>query len=622
MTDSLAATLQTVFGFSSFRLGQEDAIRSILGGHDTLVVMPTGAGKSLVYQLSALCRPGVTLVISPLIALMKDQVDSLVRRGIPAAYINSTLSSDQQGQCLRDMATGNVRLVYVAPERLRHMRFMQALQQVTVGLLAVDEAHCISQWGHDFRPDYLHIAGTRQKVGYPVTAALTATATPQVQDDIIRQLGLNNVGRVVTGFNRPNLCLEVRYATDDASKLRALAPLLGSLQDGAAIIYAGTRRSAEEVAEFIHHVGIRRAAYYHAGMDPDMRARVQEAFLAGDTPVVVATNAFGMGIDRSDVRMVIHYDMPGTLEAYYQEAGRAGRDGDPARAILIYSPRDRALQEWFIENAAPAPSDLSAIFGALRPGAGKEVRISREKLTLATGIDELGLRLGLAQLEKAGVIEYLGDDGRDMMLRPGAWDPVSVQAAAAAAQQQMHHRSGQLESMIAYAEANACRRRILLGHFGDHSPAEAEACCDNCLSVRPRGDDVKHSLPLSEADVTALVILDAVRRLPWGVGAERLAQMLAGSKAKAMSRAHYDANVYYGRLAEFGTTDLEKMIAQVVSLGHLKSVGGQRPVLRLTPLGLDPSDSVDTFRLSCQAPHRLSVAPTRRPLARPETPSS
>jgi ATP-dependent DNA helicase RecQ len=590
MIIDLATALRTYFGFDSFRPGQAEAIESLLAGRDTLAVMPTGSGKSLIYQLSALQRPGLTLVISPLIALMKDQVDSLTRRGIPATYINSTLSADEQASRLSAAADGRVRLLYVAPERLRNVRLAEALRRTSIGLLAVDEAHCISQWGHDFRPDYLHIAEASKQMGSPVTVALTATATPQVQDDIIRQLDLRSARRVVTGFNRPNLTFEVLSTVDDEAKLRELQRLIGNLTSGASIIYVGTRRDTEQVAEFVATLGV-DARYYHAGLDGASRSSVQEAFIAGDLQVVVATNAFGMGIDRPDVRLVIHYNLPGTLEAYYQEAGRAGRDGDPARAVLLYATRDRALQEFFIENDAPASNELRSLYNALGNGAkvsATDVWIGSDDLAIATGLPDVKIRVGLEQLESAGVIERLGDDGLRMLVRRKAWNAAATSAATAVVEQRRRHRRQQLDAMIGYAEANTCRRRILLNYFGDPAPAEADVCCDNCEAARTapaQPADGQNAAPLPDAARTVLVILDTLRRMKWEVGLEKLAQTLKGSKRKEMQQFGYDQSVYYGRLAVFSQAEIEDLIGQVIGLGLLKHVGGNRPVLRLTPQG-------------------------------------
>ena len=587
MPEDLLATLHTHFGFAAFRPGQAEAIAHLLAGQHTLVVMPTGAGKSLIYQLAALRLSGLTLVISPLIALMKDQVDGLRRQGIPATYVNSALPTDEQARRLQDVAVGAFRLVYVAPERLRSVPFQQALSRLTVGLLAVDEAHCISQWGHDFRPDYLHIAAARAPLGNPVTVALTATATPQVQDDIVRLLGLPTAQRIVTGFNRPNLTFAVRYTLDLPAKLQALQELLAALDDGAAIVYTGTRREAEEVAEFVASVGGLEAQHYHAGLEAETRARVQEAFLAGDLPVVVATNAFGLGIDRPDVRLVAHYNLPGTLEAYYQEAGRAGRDGQAAQAVLLYAPQDRALQEWFIENDAPTPEETRALYEVLHAPGRAELWLTTNDLSLATGLPEVKVKVGLAQLEAAGAVQRLGDEGPRMLLRLGPWDEAAMQATAANVAERRAHRRAQLAQMVAYAEANACRRRILLAHFGDPSPAEAPRCCDNCLtrqpatSAAPAGDVSR----LSQAERAALIILDALQRWKWEVGREKLAQMLKGSRAKEVQQFGYDRSTYYGRLEVFTQREIANLIGQLITQGYLKAIGGDRPVLRLTPRG-------------------------------------
>ncbi|HSM24652.1 MAG TPA: ATP-dependent DNA helicase RecQ, partial [Anaerolineaceae bacterium] len=335
MNPDIQTELKKYFDFSSFRPGQEEAIQSLLNGKHTIAVMPTGSGKSLIFQLAAMHLPGITLVISPLIALMKDQVDSLERHGISATFINSSISLSEQSHRLRGVEDKKYQIVYLAPERLRNTRFLEAIKAINISLLAVDEAHCISEWGHDFRPDYLHIAKFREIIGYPVTAALTATATPKVQADISKLLQLNKPTLIVNGFNRPNLVLSVRHVLDSIHRYSVLRDSLLSQSEGATIIYTGTRRETEEVAEFVNtEMGI-NACYYHAGLDNVKRIRIQNEFMHKKLSVIVATNAFGMGIDRSDVRQVIHFSMTGSLEAYYQEAGRAGRDGLPARALLL-----------------------------------------------------------------------------------------------------------------------------------------------------------------------------------------------------------------------------------------------------------------------------------------------
>jgi len=592
MIVDLALSLRTHFGFDSFRAGQEEAIRSLLDHNHTLAIMPTGTGKSLIYQLAALQFDGLTLVISPLIALMKDQTDALNRRGIPATFINSAIPLPEQNQRLTLLAQGKYRLVYVAPERLRNVTFLRALQSQTLSLLAVDEAHCISEWGHDFRPDYLHIAEARRKLGNPLTVALTATATPKVQDEIVRLLGLpESTRRIVTGFNRPNLSLEVRYTDGLEAKLRALSELLrkpefNSGLQGATLIYTGTRRDAEEVAEFVRVVCKTQAEHYHAGLLPEDRARIQERFINGSTPVIVATNAFGMGIDRPDVRQVIHYAVPGSLEAYYQEAGRAGRDGLPARAILLYDPRDRALQEFFIQNSIVSPNELHMLYRALGNG-NDEIWLTLEDFQRRTGLPQVKVKVGLAELERIGALEHLGDDNVRMLLKRGAWNPAAVQQAAARSKEHVRHRSEQLDHMIAYAESNACRRRIILQHFGDRGSADAPVCCDNCetnkaASTNAAAGDVSQ---MSHAERAALVILDCIRRAKTRVGKTKLAQILHGSKAQDILAFHHDKNIYYGRLASLRQSDIERLIAQLIEMNYIKVIGGEYPILVLTPRG-------------------------------------
>lgn len=580
----LVPSLNSNFGFKSFLPGQAEAIESLLSGQHTLVVMPTGSGKSLVFQMAALHLPNSTLVISPLIALMKDQVDSLKRRGISATLINSSLTVSEQNRRLKDFVTGKYQLVYIAPERLRSVQFLEALQSRKISLLAVDEAHCISVWGHDFRPDYLHIAKFRTVVGNPLTVALTATATPQIQNDIAQLLGLSKIQRVVTGFNRPNLALEVRYITNLPSRLKALQNLLAYREDGATIIYTGTRRDAEEVGEFVSTVGI-NARHYHAGLSAEERARIQDAFMAGELSIVAATNAFGMGIDRPDVRQVIHYSLPGSLEAYYQEAGRAGRDGLPARAVLLYSPEDRVLQEWFIENSAIAVEDLRLLFEALRPASDKQEAITVDDLSCLTGMQEVKVRVGLAELERAGALEHLGDEGLRMRVKLHGRSSLEIQTVTDRLKQHHAHRKAQLERMIDYAESNTCRRSIILKHFGDMGSAEADICCDNCQARQPSITAANHVSALTQSERVALIVLDSVRRLPRRVGSEKIAQILKGSKAKDILRLRLDKNIYYGRLAFFSLAEIKKIIEQLLEKRYLKVIGGKYPVLCLTPQG-------------------------------------
>ncbi len=356
--------MERVFGFREFRPGQEEILESVVEGSDTLVLMPTGGGKSLCYQVPAFIRPGITIVISPLIALMKDQVDSLRVLDLPVDAVHSLMGHKEQEETLNMIAQGKLRLVYASPERLRNQRFMEALKKNTISMVAVDEAHCISQWGHDFRPDYLRISQAIHNLGRPQIIALTATATEKVRADIVQHLNLSAPRIFVTGFDRRNLYWEVTLCANEKEKTAVMGERLTDLS-GAAIVYTGTRKGVENTVKKLHKANL-RAEGYHAGMDEVERIRVQEDFMEGRTNLVVATNAFGMGIDRSDIRMVIHHTFPGSIEAYYQEGGRAGRDDDPATCLLLYAPSDRMLQEFFINSRYPPRETVFQIYNHLR----------------------------------------------------------------------------------------------------------------------------------------------------------------------------------------------------------------------------------------------------------------
>jgi ATP-dependent DNA helicase RecQ len=364
LMEKARATLRESFGYPGFRPGQERAIASVLAGRDTLVVLPTGGGKSLCFQVPALMLPGLTVVVSPLISLMKDQVDALNARGLAAAFINSTLTSSQVSDRLARAGRGDIKLLYVAPERFDVGTTAERLRNMGVSLLAVDEAHCISEWGHDFRPSYLRMRDVRERLGAPPTIALTATATPEVRKDIALQLALRNPNVIVTGFDRTNLHYHVLPTRNEQERDDALVQTLRD-QEGVAVIYASTRRNVERIAGVLERARVSATAY-HAGLDDAHRHDVQESFMNERVRAIVATNAFGMGIDKPNVRLVVHHAMPGTLEAYYQEAGRAGRDGNHSECVLLHSFPDRFTHEFFIKGAYPERAVVESVYDALR----------------------------------------------------------------------------------------------------------------------------------------------------------------------------------------------------------------------------------------------------------------
>src|SRR5918912_99039 len=365
--DQARETLRSRFGYDAFRPGQERAVAAVLARRDTLVILPTGGGKSLCFQVPALMLPKLTVVISPLISLMKDQVDALTARGLPATFINSTLSGNEVADRLARVERGEFKLLYVAPERFDVGSAAERLRAMGVSLLAVDEAHCISEWGHDFRPSYLRIRSVRERLGNPPTIALTATATPEVRRDIVRQVALHEPETVITGFDRRNLRYHVVRTRTEHDKDQALIATLREYE-GVAVVYASTRKAVERITNVLQRARVSAVAY-HAGLDDDHRHEVQDAFMDERVRVIVATNAFGMGIDKRNVRLVVHHAMPGTLEAYYQEAGRAGRDGLPSECVLLHAFPDRFTHEFFIKNSYPERTAVERVYAELQRAA-------------------------------------------------------------------------------------------------------------------------------------------------------------------------------------------------------------------------------------------------------------
>jgi len=611
----IQSTLKERFGFDTFRSGQSEAISYVLDGQNALVVMPTGSGKSLCYQLPALLFEGTTLVISPLIALMKDQVDMLQKQSIAATFINSSLALDELNERQLDVRAGRYKLVYVSPERLRNNAFLRTLADVDVSLLAVDEAHCISQWGYDFRPDYLHIRDLLDTIKRPCVLALTATATPDVQNDILRQLNMPNAKRIVTGFDRGNLEFRVEYAINEKKKLELLVQFFkkrtpedqtsnASSSERCGIIYVGTRRQAEFLHEFAGDVLKISSCFYHAGLDNDVRKRTQEMFLTGQVPLIIATNAFGMGIDKPNVRFIIHYDIPSTIERYYQEVGRAGRDGKQAEALLIYSPEDRALQEWFIENDSPSEGELRLIFQIIveQQKQGRTA-IRYDDLARFTGVHPAKLKVGVEQLAQAGGLIRFPDTGGRLNLQPLKQDASSLNLTELLKLNGLRRKRKfhELEEVVGYAEGDGCRRKVLLSHFGDvQSKREYVYCCDNCEIT----DSPSHSAVDVLGNQVAHQILQCVTELDMPLGREKLSQVLRGSQATSITKYGHHQTPGYGVLKPFTGKRIVAMIDYLIEHGHLKLVGGNYPVVQLTPKGKQA--------LGEELPINLPLPPSKR----------
>jgi len=485
LKERLEKGLKDLFGFADFHPGQEEVVTRVMQGEDTLAILATGAGKSLCYQLPALLLDGTTVVVSPLIALMKDQLDVLAERGFrDNVALNSTLSEDQEATAVARIARGEIKIVFVTPEKLEDEQFLSMLKSIDVPLFVVDEAHCISQWGHDFRPAYLALGQAITALGNPTVLALTATATPAVREDILLQLGIPNTKTIVKGFDRPNLRYEVIRAESEAAKLKSLKGLFENGLDGTGIIYTATIKNALEVQKYLHDQLDLPAAVYHSKLQKHDRVSVHELFMGEAIRAVVATNAFGLGIDKPNIRFVIHYDLPGSVEAYTQEAGRAGRDGHQSRCILLYRMSDTRVQNYFLTGKYPDIEDVQKVFGTLEYFGGQADGVSLADLRKISQLPLTKLKVVLALLKKACFIEMrarsrygLTHDAlknRELVLSLTNYDT------------KKSYDQSKLAMMLQYSETRSCRRKFILNYFGEDYERDTCGQCDNCLRAAVR----------------------------------------------------------------------------------------------------------------------------------------
>jgi ATP-dependent DNA helicase RecQ len=471
-------TLRETFNLDKLRPGQAEVIRSVLEGNNTLAIMPTGAGKSLCYQLPSLHLDGMTVVVSPLISLMKDQVDKLEDAGLEASQLNSALTTREHEENLEQIKTDTNDFIFVTPERFTDQEFLRELRKKTINFVVIDEAHCISQWGHDFRPAYLSLGGAVMTLGSPPVLALTATATPEVTADIEKQLDLGKLQIVRTGIYRPNLQLEVKRVTNEREKHEALIRILNE-HEGTGIIYAATVKAVEELTEWLKSFDF-KIEKYHGRMKAADRKTNQDAFMNDELKAIVATNAFGMGIDKPDIRFVVHYQMPGSLEAYYQEAGRAGRDGDAALCSLFYQLDDRRTQLFFLAGKHPKFDDILAVYQALETLNAAETSVALATVQEQANTVSAGkVRVVLSLLKEMKLVKELR--GTQFRLLRVEVKQAELEELSRRAEEKVEKDKEKLERMMQYGQSAMCRWRLLHDYFAEETEDERCGHCDNCI---------------------------------------------------------------------------------------------------------------------------------------------
>jgi ATP-dependent DNA helicase RecQ len=555
----LLTPLQAHFGFAAFRPGQQQVVEAAVAGRDTLALMPTGSGKSLTYQLAAMLRPTPTLVLSPLIALMKDQIDKLpVSVATQATFVNSSLEPGEAATRLADAAAGRYRLLYAAPERLRQQDFVDALAGVGVGLVVIDEVHCVSMWGHDFRPDYLFIRHALEQLGNPAILGMTATATPDTEAEIATALG-RDPAVVRASVARPNLRFDVERVAGEEDRLRSLVHRLQELDGGSAIVYARSRRSCERLARTLASYGM-PITHYHAGLEPSERTRVQEGFVSGEIQGVVATTAFGMGIDKADVRLVALVNFPDSLESYVQMVGRAGRDGEPSDTVLYASRSDSVALKRFAVGDIPTAAELRAVYGMLRASQGP---IAPEQLA-AVLPKERDARVIVGMLEQAGLAERGFDAGRLLRIELTEAPEDAPERVAELLARYASEAGVRADRIVDFAARAMCRHAQVAEHFGERAEPGSCGACDICAPRTAVAMGSRPTTPLP-ADVSTAIV-DAVRELRWPLGRRSLVAMLRGSVGAPPSARRARA---FGLLAAATDAQVKRWVEVLVVAGAL-----------------------------------------------------